>query len=742
MAEQPSLTTDVNTRPTSAEWNALLARVTAVEAVDATLDARLDQAELDIDGAEGDIAALETSIASLQAADSALDLRLDAVETDVTALESADAALDSRLDSAEASLVSLDARLDAVEAWHRRILNFADYGTPDNASFDNTPALRLALEDAYALGGAIIDFSSHRRWYFLTPVDCNPSDATEKRWWDRVCLRGLASEATAQHQEQGVPGLDLETTFFTQLVINITDGAIWWDQQRTYRFGPFHIENLTIKTASNSTVFRLGGDDNTNAPAFRGFFMRNCYVTNGDAIGTSVAWLENDATMGYVLPLVNTYGIELLRGYDVILDNVYFRGWPKAGLHLFGTDRAVMRNCRSLLCTLVDNFQDADAPLQVNTVIDGCWAESPQWFGLAADSAMISNWRSEVGYDDVFAPDIDQYALPASVTWSISAGATTMSLANLPAGATLARYFRRGMAIQATPTQASESSVPFYRFIVSDVGSTTLSLAFATDVCYVPRAISGTGNGLLRQAGIGMVLIGDRITVHGYSCGSNEERRLPMFAAVPGAGSMEITGCCETLNPGESTDPTLFEPWIVGHCAGHTYQGRIRMGSRFRMPDHPNVGLEGVAYKGSYVEALWDEISETQLYVPGRGTHATSAFSRSFTYRRLSDPAVNANRWVWKLSDFTGNYLQLVGLKYPGRAINYSIYVYAASSTNMTVNGEGAAYDTKALSAGWQSIAGSLSSANMSSVARLNLGAANSTEAAKIHVARVKVTFQ
>lgn len=816
MPEYPSLTTDVNSRPSGDDWNALVVRVGALESGNTSDDTRLDSLETRVTSAEGDITTLDGSIDShalslttldsrldtaevdidtLQGSVSALDTRLTTAESDINALEAADTALDGRLDTAEAdiaaaeltisghttdistldgrldsaetnittldgradavdtSLTSLDGRLDTVEATltslglrNRRVLNFSEYGTPNNPAYDNTPDLEQALADARDVGGAVIWFGDYKEWHFLSAIDANPVSEDDMRHYDSVILLGLAEENTVQHQEEAEYG-NVADTYNTRLVINTSDGATWWDQTRSYRFGPLSFRNLTFRTASNTNVFSFG-DLGVNVPSFRGVMIKDCYFTNGDDLGTTTSWLTNHETKGYILPTYRTYGIQVRRGYDVLIQNCTFRGWSGAGVLNIQGDRVVMDNCHSILCTLVhDEYDPGAGTLHVPTVISNCWSEAYQWTGLYAESALISNWRAETGYSAAYTPDIDKYALPATVDWAITAGDDEITFTNLPSGAVMANYFFKGMIIELTPDDASEATVPSRFFCVTAVNASSLTFANATQSSYVSRSIAGSGDNLYRRAGIGMTLVGDRITVNGFSCGSNENQDHPEFAFVPGTHSVELNGRCTSLNTGEDSAPDQFKGIIVSSCAGNSQWGNLVVRSKYRMINHPDVSLDGRPWAGtSYTPAIWDEFSGKQIFKPGYGVGgATAAQSRAFTYRKIADADIGEDRWCYKLSDHNFNGVVWHPLRYSEVALSYEVWVHASETVTLRVSaGNPGTINTHSLSAGWQKVTGSILQADVNNgtigYPYIYTSAANATDAAKIHVALVKVT--
>jgi hypothetical protein len=590
-------------------------------------------------------------------------------------------------------------------ACNQRILCFADYGTPNNPLYDNTPDLEAALADAYSLGGAVIDFSGGKEWHFLSPLDSN--NASTYAHYDNVHLRGLSPEVTAQHQEAGG-----SNSYKTRLVIHIDGGEVWWDQQRSYRFGPLVIEDLTFKTTSRSTVFRLGHVSGTLASAcFRGLYVRGCYFTCVDPTAIQNDWLTNDVNGGYILPEHRNYAFDITRGYDVVFTDVTFLGWGGAGIRNIHGDRAMFHNCRSNLCQLIISLNIVGAGAAVGSVYSNCYAEAHPYYGMVVECGMISNFRAEIGYNAGFTPDLNKYGLPSEVQWDIAAEQGQITLSNFPSGFDATNYFFPGMVIRITPAQ----DVPPRELFITAVTASAITFKNASSLSYTEIALSGNGTTIERLVSP-LVFVGDRCSVHGYSCGVNETTQIPIYIFVPEKKTVEITGGAETIGSAEFANPTAYAPLIVANCAGaQGIWGGLKCGSRYNAPNHPLAYFEySPRYAANYKEPHLSPDGMSQTFLPGQGVGSSNNAARQLVFRKRNDATLGEDAWVYRISDSNVGWQCrpmriLADVDGTLDKVNYKIRCYTTGATTLSVyGGAGLAIPHSILGAGWHTVSGQL----------------------------------
>jgi hypothetical protein len=591
-----------------------------------------------------------------------------------------------------------------------RVIDFRLYGTPDDEEYDNTPALEEALADAYESGGAAIWFGGGREWWFLTPLDSN--NPLTYRHYENVTLTGIYPDFTAQHQEEGGVGIDLDNTYGTRLRLDLTAGAVWWDVQRTYRFGAMRLFGLTVKTETQCTIFRLGGVDGVSVqPCFRGLLVSGCIFSCSEQ-----AWLNLDVgvSTGYTLPTNLGYAFDLTRGYDVVITDTTFRYFGGAGIRSKAADRAVFRNCRAIICQLLEEVQIVGAAITVLPAIEHCYAEASPYYGIVAEGGMITDLRGEMGYNDSFTPDIGNIALPAAVTWDIQIGADEIVFDNFPGAMDATNYFRPNSIVKITPDEEAATTVPPRYLYITEVASDRITFANSTGSSYVHILLSGDGEAIERVWGIPLVVVGDRCSVSGWSLEVNESTAIPVWAFVPLKKTVEISGNANTTLIAETLTPTNYAPIIVASSAGtEGLWGGVKVGTRHNAPYHPLACFdEGPEYHANYRNAMWDEAGNRQVFLPGRGVGSADDCSRDLRFRLVEDTAQGKYVWCYLLSDAVGVGWVMRKIRRAGVTVDYQIWGYASQATTLNLfGGAGGLSSHSPAGAGWFYYTGTLDGA-------------------------------
>jgi hypothetical protein len=593
-----------------------------------------------------------------------------------------------------------------------RVIDFRLYGTPDDEDYDNTPALEEALADAYEAGGAAIWFGGGREWWFLTALDSN--SATTYRHYENVALVGIAPEFTCQHQEAPGVGIDLDNTFGTRLRFNLTAGETWWDVQRDYRFGPLRIENLSWQTATRINLFGLGQEGDILDGSFRGLYVKACVFSCNDPDGVQNDWISladgptpDDGLAGYVLPPAS-YAFNIVRGYDVLIEDCTFRGWSGCGIRTIAGDRAMLRNCRSINCQIIEDLHIVDES-NVPSVLESCYVESFPYYGIVTSGAAVSSLRAEVGYNSTFTPDIGPYALPAGITWDIAVGDNEIIFDGFEDGYDATDYFRRGFILELEATEEVGSTIPPRQLCVLDVTETSVVFYNHASSSYVGTALSGDGTQLTRLFGICLVMIGDRCSLNGFTMESNETTNIPIYAFVPGKKTVEVVGNSATIGQSETATPTAYAPIVIASSAGgvDSQWGGLKVISRHNAPNHPSVYYdEGPAFAQNYRGPIWDEATESQIFLPGRGVGASTNVGRDLKFRKIADSELGIDVWVYLLTDAPTIGWELRPIRKNNVAADYVIRCYASQNTTLTVNGGEGSDNEHPLTTGWHTISG------------------------------------
>jgi hypothetical protein len=650
---------------------------------------------------EVDIASLFSADANFSAADALFNSGLIAAQSAITSLTAADAALITRATK--------------LENYNLKIINFLEYGTPDDPLFDNTPALEEALADAYAAGGGIIWFGGGREWWFLTPINSND----EATWahYDNIYLLGVSPSVTCQHQEaaDGVPPetlVDLENTYGTRLRFNLAQGSIWWDQQRPYRFGEIRMASLSFRTEYRNNIFKLGDEGSLLGGSFRGLYVSDCvFSCSPFTQGMGNTWLTLDGSAGYVLPEHQVYAFETCRGYDQVFMNCTFRNWSGAGVKNVHSDAALFFNPRCILCQLC-----IDVPLngsdRVASTYFRPYAESSPYYGMVFKGGKISNMRIEKGYDATFSPPIGPYALPAAITWTIATGANAIVFTGgFTSGRDATDYFRPYSVVQVTAPQ-DPASLPPRLFYINEVQSDRIIFENHDSHCYINTNLSGIGTAVVRRWDVEFIFGGDKNTINGYSVETNEEIAAPTYAYVPSKKTVEIDGNVNTIGTAENNNPTINQPLIIATSAGNL-AGGLKVGSGYNAPNHPLAFTdEGPPFHPNWREPIYDVATERQIFLPGRGVGTHSNNSRNLRFHRILDSSLGlAGEYVWcyyLFDDPTASWQRGWRLRPLRRAITatrYTARVYASQATTFGMTGGLLGFNNHVLpAAGWYTI--------------------------------------
>ncbi len=585
-----------------------------------------------------------------------------------------------------------------------KVIDFSLYGTPDDDTYDNTPALESALADAYEAGGASIWFGSGREWWFLTALDSN--NPLTYRHYENVSLLGISPEFTAQHQEASGVGIDLDNTYGTRWRFNLPAGATWWDVQRTYRFGPMRFENLSNQTETRINLFRFGDEGDVTDGAFRGLYMKACIFSSSPDDSIATDWLTNVGAAGYVLPEHRTYAIQMFRGYDVLIEDCTFRNFSGAGIRNVHGDRSLFRNCRSIICQLAEDTSQAGAAQQhVPSVYEGCYSESAPYYDLVSEGAMVSDFRGEHGYDLVFNPNIGDYALPAAVIWEIAAAADEIVFTGgFETGYDATNYFFPNMLVQAEADEDVGTFLPPRKFYITEVETDRIVFKNSASTSYVKTELNGLGTELTRLFDVNAVFSGENWSVNGYSLANNEDDGA-QWAVVPSKKTCEIAGNATGVGAGQNADPTAYQPLIIASSAGNL-SGGVKVGSRYNNPDHPLAFFdEGPDFHANWRAPIWDEAGERQIFLPGRGVGTADNNSRDLLFRKITDSEIGRDVWVYRLSDSSAGWV-LRPIRKTNIAARYVIRCYASEAATISVYGGEGAVNTHSLSTGWHTITG------------------------------------
>lgn len=601
---------------------------------------------------------------------------------------------------------------------HSDVLDFSTCGTPNDPAADNTAALIDALEDRTSTNEKMVIYFPAGDWYFSGTLPVNSH--TDLSIFDNVTIIGAPSAHSAQHLEEGNSNVEKRRTRFIIDMANETD--TWWGQVRNYRFGPLAFHDVTFQVKDVGRVFSFGDvtDTSTAGAELRGLSFLRCYFThlrsfNGADVGGGHAWMyDADPTGGvnYVLNKTNqSFSIRMHKCYDVTIRDCAFRGARYGVINAHG-DRVVMSNIRGFLVGKLIEEYSLPGNAAVGSQIDDVFAEIPILAG-AVITGQAGKVRTESGYN-LPAP-IGPYSLPSDIEWNIAVNGSTVDF-TFPGGwgYDCTDYFEPRSVIRVRPEQSGEPERFLY---ITSVSANSITFARSTSLCHVNRAIGGDGADVTRFFGTGCIVDGDRASLMQPSLGINEDKDdLPIAFIVPNLRPIRFGANIETSGP-DPDDPTNL-PVVVASCAGTQWtlnSGVDWLGSS-DPPNHPLVNLGGVGpkYDPNVREPIFDPFSRKQLFVPGRGVGTQNNCSKHLTFHKVNDSEIGQDVWCYRLSDSTAGW-QIRTLRKPDRAANYTLRAYVPTGTPTLNVKAGGTWNTHSLSAGWQTISGSLTDAQVTS---------------------------
>jgi hypothetical protein len=298
-------------------------------------------------------------------------------------------------------------------------------------------------------------------------------------------------------------------------------------------------------------------------------------------------------------------------------------------------------------------------------------------------------------------------------------------------------YFEPRTVIKITADQADE---PDRYLFITAVNPTFVTFYASDSKSYVQRQISGTGDNVLRYFGNGGVLYGDRCSLMDPCIGYNENTQsLPSFFIVPRATPIKVGGFVETLsdNAGDSTK----YPVVVASSAGSTFYvcGGVDWLGSFQVPNNPLVNRGGIGpdWNASIRDAEYFPDSQTQVFRPGRGVSALNNESRDLQFHYITDSGQGKDVVCYRLSDGASGRWHCRRVRYTGVAATYRIRCYASQNSTISIYGGGGSANTAAVTTGWNTINGSLTSGQITADAS---GAYIRLSGANIYVAWMTVT--
>ncbi|BBO36208.1 glycosyl hydrolase family 28-related protein [Lacipirellula parvula] len=597
------------------------------------------------------------------------------------------------------------------------VLDFSTIGTANDPLADNTAALITALEERSAnTDTRMVIYFPAGDWYFddELPVGTH-GDLTI---FDNVTFIGARTGQSAQHQEEGNANAERSRTRF---VIDM-DGEddIWWNQIRTYRYGPLAFSDITFQVVDVGSVFSFGDTTDLDAgeQTARALSFERCYFTHlrhfvKTDVGGGHAWMyDADAGAGvnYVLNTTNqSFSLRLHKCYDVTVRDCAFRGARYGIINSHG-DRPVFDNVRGFLIGKLLDEYSVPTNAAVGSQIDDMFIETPVLAG-AVITGQAGKVRAEFGYNSSGAfstVPVGPYALPSSVEWEIDDGSSTVDF-TFPGGwgYNCTDYFEPRTVIRVNPDEANEPDRYLY---VTSVSATSVTFGRSEDTSYVAREISGDGAGVTRFFGTGLIVDGDRAAVMEPSLGLNQDNNdLPIAFIVPDRRPIRFGANTETSNP-DPDDPTNL-PVVVAACAGnafHLHAGVDWLGSN-DPADHPLVNLGGIGpkYDAGVREPFLDPLTKKQLFVPGRGIGTANDCARDLTFHRVTDSELGQDVWCYRLDNSSVGW-ELRNIRKSGKPVTYKIRAYVPSGTpTLGVWGGASPLNTHTLSTGWQTITGS-----------------------------------
>ncbi len=687
---------------------------------DAVTSQKLSQAVRD------DIAAGVTSFANAVELAKVTDGDHDTIAGNPHSTTAADVglgAVDNTADADKPVSTATQAAIDSVaETTAVSITKYGAVGTDFTAATgpDCTDALLQHIEKNYTDGvQRPLFFPPGKRYHFNTadPLSLlaarNPT-LTADQVWDMTSILSLVG-AFPQHETQGREAAGVKHP--TEIHVHTTGNSdVWIKKHRradSVKFGNWSIKNLTfVHPADGKGKFLELGDPagNYTTGDFRGLTIQDCYFSSVHYHRTARNWMVDSGADGMTYQVDDDYPlIHICNGYDVIIENVGIRGGPSEQILLEQCDApqllGVVHSLLAVIGIRVNALPDSGLQGGVPGELH-CYIEDPIHVGIVADAGRFIAPRVEVGYDGGYDIDADPYPMVAGITWSIAAGDDKIVFAGFPAGKSLKHYAKAYTTIHVTPTDVSQPPRAFLLTKIDDANGHAFFKESAGG-CYVPAAIAGTGDNVIRRHAQSVILHGDSASMTAPSLARNlPSEGQPNWSLVPGRTPMYF----ETPTHFSGSDPTNQFGEVIKHVVGTQFRIHtpVYVGA-LETPDHPSViqNRELVAYDANVLLPL-RHASKFDFYCPpGFGVSASNNRSRELLFRKSStdEPREGKKVWVTRPDDLTASGLQYTLPNF--QSMDYTIRCYhPAGSVNLTMyDGVGAATN-HALVAGWQTITG------------------------------------
>jgi hypothetical protein len=582
-----------------------------------------------------------------------------------------------------------------IVATDTRLLGFTDfslYGTADDEEYDNNAALEQAVAD-----GAKSIFFPAGDWHFTGPIDLtDPS-------FDNIRFFGAGSEFAAQHQEEG-SGSPTGDEQLTRFVLHLDDNdSIWWDHQRAYRFGILHFCDICFQVTEAGSVFSFGDFTDTDpaAATMRGLTFERCYGTFTNYVSPH---LTDQNPHGYTINRTNTnYFLRVHAGYDVILRDVAARGFY-TNFILEHCDRTVLDNVRGITCYKHIHAYSIPGATQVTVGghADNIYCETPFLQGCYFESMQVGKIRMETGYSDLVV-DAGLFALPAAVTWTITAGDDQIIFDDWTGGFDATDYFDVRSVIRVQPDDAAE---PYRDLLIDEVEANAITFRNASSLSYIHRTITGIGTDITRYYPQSVVVAGPRVEVTSPSLGINTATAdLPHLWIVPSTVPVKMFANCESKGP-SNIDPI---PVVVASCAGvaNGLQAGVDYFGSNDCPNHPLVNRAGLGpgFDGDWREEIFDEATSAQIFMPGRGVSSSNNVARDLMFY----PITRDGRTVWCYRPEDAAIGWEIFTRRSTVDTVWTVHCYAPAGTEtLSLFGGAGSPDTSALSAGWNVKTGTL----------------------------------
>ena len=146
---------------------------------------------------------------------------------------------------------------------------------------------------------------------------------------------------------------------------------------------------------------------------------------------------------------------------------------------------------------------------------------------------------------------------------------TRSSLLAFPAGKSLKHYAKAYTTIHVTPTDVSQPPRAFLLTKIDDANGHAFFKESADGGCYVPAAIAGTGDNVIRRHAQSVILHGDSASMTAPSLARNlPSEGQPNWSLVPGRTPMYF----ETPTHFSGSDPTNQFGEVIKHVVGTQFQ--------------------------------------------------------------------------------------------------------------------------------------------------------------------------